>query len=176
MISAIARKYVQALIATFSMQELKTLLVFLKSLSLALRNKQIADLITSPFLSKTQKESIILACANHTNQKVQNFLKLLIASDRLMIISHIAYEIEKKVFEHNKEYIANLSSKEKFDEDTLNKIQKSLAKKLNIKLNIHQRQDSTDGIKLAVDDLGIEISFSELRFGNELKKYILKAL
>lgn len=176
MVSTIAKKYAQALIAALSTEELKTLLVFLKSLGLALKNKQIADLLTSPFLSKTQKESVMLACANHTNQKVQNFLKVLIASDRLMMVSHIAYEVEKKVFEYNKEYIANLSSKEKFDGDTLNKIQESLAKKLNVRLNIHQRQDFIDGIKLEIEDLGIEISFSEQRFGDELKKHILKAL
>lgn len=176
MTSSIAKKYARALIATFSTEELKALLLFLKSLESALNNKQITDLITSPFLSKTQKMSALLACASHTNQKIQNFLKILVASDRLMIISHIAHEIEKKVFEHNKEYIANLSSKEKFDENTIKNIQESLARKLNTKLNIHQEQNSIDGIKLAIEDLGIEISFSEQRFGDELKKHILKAL
>lgn len=176
MVSIVAKKYAQALIATFSTEELKASLSFLKSLGSALENKQITDLLTSPFLSKSQRESVILTCAKHTSQKMQNFLTILIDSGRITMISDIAHEVEKKVFEHNKEYIATLSSKEKIDESTLCKLQESLTKKLNAKLNIHQKQDSMNGIKLAVEDLGIEISFSEQRFGDDLKKHILRAL
>lgn len=108
--------------------------------------------------------------------KTQNFLKVLVDSGRVMLISYIAHEIEKKLFEHNKEFIATLSSHEAFDEGVLANLQHSLAKKLNVKLNIHQKQNMTNGVKLSVEDLGVEVSFSEKRFGQELKKHILKAL
>ncbi len=75
-----------------------------------------------------------------------------------------------------KEYAATLTAKESLDTKTLEKIQDSLAKKLGVKLSIKQRLSEVDGIKLSVEDLGIEVSFSKERFSNDLKHHILKAL
>ncbi|TLD96030.1 F0F1 ATP synthase subunit delta [Helicobacter jaachi] len=171
---SIAKKYTQALIN--SSIKLDEMLNILKDLSSSLQDKKVMSIIASPFLNKTQKEQLLLESIGNVDVKIQNFFRLLVEEDRIQLIPYIAQELEKCLLARKKEYAATLVSKEELDSKTLDKIQASLAKKLGVKLSIKQKISGTDGIRLSVEDLGIEVSFSRERFSNDLKNHILKAL
>lgn len=182
MLQIIAKKYTQALIESGC--DLETSLQVLRGVSTILKDKKSADIINSPFLSKAQKEAFLFNLLGDTgadkaksgNEKIENFFRLIAQADRILLIPLIANELEKRLLAQKKEYAATLVSKEELDTKTLEKIQTALAKKLGVKLSISQELSGVDGIKLSVEDLGIEVAFSKERFGNELKNHILKAL
>ena len=177
MLHIIAKKYTQALMD--SVNDLDEALHILKGFSLALKEKKNADLIASPFLSKTQKEQFLLESVSKIGKvdaKFENFFRLLAEADRILLIPYISSELEKRLLARKKEYAATLTSKEELDNATLEKIQTALAKKLGVKLSIKQELSGAEGIKLSVEDLGIEVSFSKERFSSDLKHHILKVL
>lgn len=174
MLYIIAKKYTQALIDSGA--DLDEALHILKGFSLVLREKKYADIIASPFLSKTQKEQFLRDNIGKVDTKLENFFRLLAEADRILLIPYISNELEKRLLANKKEYAATLTSKEELDSKTLDKIQIALAKKLGVKLSIKQKLSGIEGIKLSVEDLGMEVSFSKERFSNDLKHHILKAL
>lgn len=174
MLNIIAKKYTQALIET--MDDINETFLILKEFSSVLSEKWVADILASPFISKIQKEDLLLHSVDSSNEKLKNFLRLLAESDRILLIPHICNELEKRLLAHKREYVAVLVSKKELDNKTLESIQISLSKRLGVKLSIKQKQSDMDGIKLSVEDLGIEVAFSKERFGDDLKHHILKAL
>ena len=99
--------------------------------------------------------------------KLQNFFRLLAEADRILLIPYISNELEKRLLARKKEYAAILTTKEDLDSATLEKIQSALANKLGVKLSIKQKLSGAEGIKLSVEDLGIEVSFSKERFSRD---------
>ncbi|BAM11949.1 F0F1 ATP synthase subunit delta [Helicobacter cinaedi PAGU611] len=174
MLNIISKKYTQALMDSGC--DLDESLSILKAFSSVLKSKRVADIIASPFLSKTQKEEFLLDSLKNVDTKIQNFFRLIAQTDRILLIPYISNELEKRLLARKKEYAAVLVSKDELDNKTLERIQDSLAKKLGVKLSIKQELSGTDGIKLSVEDLGIEVSFSKDRFSSDLKNHILKAL
>ena len=174
MLNIISKKYTQALMDSGC--DLDESLSILKAFSGVLKSKRVADIIASPFLSKTQKEEFLLDSLKNVDTKIQNFFRLIAQTDRILLIPYISSELEKRLLARKKEYAAVLVSKDELDNKTLERIQDSLAKKLGVKLSIKQELSGTDGIKLSVEDLGIEVSFSKDRFSSDLKNHILKAL
>lgn len=174
MLSIISKKYTQALIDSGC--DLDEALRILKGIADVIKDKKNADIIASPFLSKAQKEQFLLDSIQGADTKIQNFFRLIAQSDRILLIPYISNELEKRLLARKKEYAAVLVGKDELDIKTLEKIQDSLAKKLGVKLSIKQELSGIDGIKLSVEDLGIEVSFSKDRFSSDLKNHILKAL
>ena len=177
MLHIVAKKYTQALMDSVS--DLDEVLHILKGFSNVLREKKNADIIASPFLSKSHKEQFLLESVSKVGKvdtKLENFFRLLAEADRILLIPYIASELEKCLLARRKEYAATLVTKEELDSATLDKIQSALAKKLGVKLSIMQELSGAEGIKLSVEDLGIEVSFSKERFSSDLKYHILKAL
>lgn len=174
MTHVIAKKYIQALID--SAVDLVEAHQILKAFALVLKDKSCADVMASPFLSRQQKEAFLLESASSANEKLQNFLRILVQADRIMLIPLMCNELEKKLLADKKEYAATLVSRDELDDKTLAMIQTALAKRLGVKLSIRQELSGVDGIRLSVEDLGIEVSFSRERFGSDLKEYVLKAL
>lgn len=172
----IAKKYTQALID--SGIDLESMLSVLKGFELVLKDKKSADIIASPFINKAQKKAFVLESVAKidSDKKITNFFALLAEADRILLIPYISHELQKRLLAQKKEYAATLTSKEELDSTTLNKIVESLAKKLGVKLSIKQELSAVDGIKLSVDDLGIEVAFSKERFSSDLKHHILQAL
>lgn len=174
MLSIIAKKYTQALIDSGS--DLHKALEILKGFSIMLKEKKNADILASPFITKAQKEQLLLTSIGKVDTKLENFFRLLAEADRILLIPYISNELEKRLLAQKREYAATLVTKEELDSKTLEKIQSALAKKLGVNLSIKQNLSGIEGIKLSVEDLGIEISFSKERFSNDLKHHILKAL
>ncbi|MDE7217534.1 MAG: hypothetical protein K2N20_05520, partial [Helicobacter sp.] len=74
-----------------------------------------------------------------------------------------------------KEYVAILSSKEAFDAATLENIKNTFAQRLNVNLALKQERSDKEGVRLVVEDLGVEVAFSQERFVSDLREHILRA-
>lgn len=172
----IAKKYTKAILESFSNNEVQEIIDILSKLNKALEDKKVAECINSPFIDKTQKEQLILSVFEKLEQKFENLLKVLVASDRICLIPEIIKGLEKKLLADKKQFVAILKIKQELDSATLQSIAKSLSTKLNANLDVRQEKASIEGIRLSVEDLGVEIAFSKERFLGDLTNHILKAI
>ncbi len=172
----IAKKYTKAILESFSNNEVQEIIDILSKLNKALEDKKVAECINSPFIDKAQKEQLILSVFDTLEQKFENLLKVLVASDRICLIPEIIKGLEKKLLADKKQFVAILKIKQELDSATLQSIAKSLSTKLNANLDVRQEKASIEGIRLSVEDLGVEIAFSKERFLGDLTNHILKAI
>lgn len=172
----IAKKYTKAILESFSNNEVQEIIDALSKLSKALEDDKVAECINSPFIDKTQKEQLILGVFDKLDKKFENLLKILVASDRICLIPEIIKGLEKKLLADKKQFVAILKIKQELDSATLQNIAKSLSTKLNANLDVRQEKAAIEGIRLSVEDLGVEIAFSKERFLGDLTNHILKAI
>ena len=112
---------------------------------------------------------------NNFNKKFANFIKVLAEHKRLDLFEELYNELSSYLATLNKEYIAQLIVGESYNEDVLKEIENKFSKKLGVNLLLKQQIVANSGIKLIVEDLGVEVSFSQEKFVNDLKSHILKA-
>ncbi|WP_394958532.1 F0F1 ATP synthase subunit delta [uncultured Helicobacter sp.] len=176
MMDLVAKKYTKAILGSFSTQEIEEVITLLSMLSKTFEDKAVRDFIHSPFIEKGKKEELLLSVFGKCEVKFENLIKLLVRSDRISAIPSIIKTLEKNILADKKQYVAVLRIKEELDSTTLQNIAKSLSSRLNVSLDVRQEKAAIDGIRLSVEDLGVEISFSKERFFTDLTNHILKAI
>lgn len=173
----IAKRYIKALVKGNSQEDLKAFQATLQVLASAYEIPKFRDIAESPYLDVKQKESFILEqiLENKANAKMTNFIKILALHNRLDIFQELYIELSSEIASHNKEYLAKLIVSESYDNALLKEIEQKFSQKLGVNLLVEQQVVSESGIKLVVEDLGVEVSFSQEKFINDLKNHILRA-
>lgn len=173
----IAKRYIKALASVVSQKELEEIVLFLGKLAGANSISKFRDIIESPYVSTAQKVDFILkrVLDNSANAKFSNFIKVLAEHNRLDLFEELYSGLSSHLATLNKEYIAQLIVNEGYDESVLKEIESKFSKKLGVNLLLKQQVVASVGIKLVVEDLGVEVSFSQEKFVNDLRNHILKA-
>ncbi|WP_281527057.1 F0F1 ATP synthase subunit delta, partial [Campylobacter avium] len=104
------------------------------------------------------------------------FLKILLHNSRLALIPDIVLELKRQKALKEQIYSGIVYSKDSIEASKIKKLEESLSKKfaVNIKLDNKTAQDS--GVKISLDELGYEISFSMQTFKTKISDYILKTI
>lgn len=179
MVEIIAKKYSKAIVEDIGFAELESFLKNFKKLAEPFYVKEFLDIVNSPCISKDEKQDFLLQFADkkYTNfEKIKNFVRLLAENNRLNVIPSICELLQTNIDEQNNSYIGILYLNKEADSVSIDKIKKNLSERLNIDLDIQQRIVDIEGIKLTIEDLDVEVSFSKEYFLNELKSHILKAI
>ncbi|EES89584.1 F0F1 ATP synthase subunit delta [Helicobacter canadensis] len=173
----IAKRYIKAFSKDAVKSELEKDLEFLSTLANAYQISKFKEIVESPYVDISKKVEFILQVIleNKTTQRFSNFIKVLAEHKRLNLFQELYAELFSYIAFLNKEYVANLRVSEKYDEVVLNDIQSQFSKKLGVNLILKQEIVQEIGIKLIVEDLGIEISFSQEKFIQDLRNHIIKA-
>ena len=172
MIDLVVYKYVDAL---FSKQnELNGIKSSLNNLAKAFEDKKFCEIIDSYEIAKEKKVELLLSLTD--NKYVQNLIKLLAIKNRLNLIPQIASALNKKINIANNIYDGVVYSKEPLNKDELNEINEKFSKKFQIKLNLTNISGDYEGIKVSIEDLGVEVGFSKSLIQSQLKEFILKAV
>ena len=171
----VARRYVKALVQSFGGQEIASLLQTLQKVRSAFADEKFCEIIAAPYVSDLRKVELVLQIVESSDSKIQHLIRLLGEKNRFAFIPEICAELEATLAAMNKEYVAVLSSKETFDEATLENIKNTFAKKLNVNLALKHEHSDTEGVRLVVEDLGVEVAFSQERFVSDLREHILRA-
>ncbi|TLD85905.1 F0F1 ATP synthase subunit delta [Helicobacter sp. MIT 05-5294] len=173
----IAKRYVKALAKSASEAELKEIVESLGKLAGAYKVAKFKEIVESPYVEQKQKVDFVLGniLDNHFSAKFSNFIKVLSEHKRLDLFEELYKELSSHLATLNKEYIAQLIVGESYDETLLKEIESKFSKKLGVNLLLKQQVVANAGVRLVVEDLGVEISFSQEKFANDLRNYILKA-
>ncbi|MSN96635.1 F0F1 ATP synthase subunit delta [Campylobacter sp. FMV-PI01] len=172
----IAKRYVKALMEQFNEDELKNAILNLENISLAFDNDKFRIIINSPVVDDFKKFEFILMFIKHPFVKFENFIKLLMENKRLVFIPEIYKRIRIEMATLNGEYFGEISSKENLNSEEIRKIEDIFSKKFNAKISLKQNTKEYNGIKISLEELGVEISFSIDRLRQDMNEYILKAI
>ncbi len=176
MSSVIAKKYVKALISSLDDKALVSTLGNLKTIVPSFANKKFNEILGSHNITNSQREAFILSLFKNPDEKFTNFLKILNANGRLSDIPAITHELSKQISLKNNEYEGLLISNFKVDKADIKEIEENISKKLDATIKLTNKVSENSGIKVEVESLGVEVSFSSDRLKSQMTEHILKTL
>jgi F-type H+-transporting ATPase subunit delta len=176
MSNLVAKRYVKALLIEKNNDEAISIYNDIKTLSSAFTNEKFLSIITSSDIAGDRKVELLNSFLENSNKSIENLLKLLASNKRLNIIPNIADELKKQIAVLSKNYEGVVYASTELNESDLISIQEKFAKKFDITLALTQDVCDYDGIKVDIEGLGVEISFSKERLKAQMIEHILKAV
>lgn len=176
MSGAIAKKYVNALMSSCNNQELADVSSSLEQLQDAFKIEKFNHIILSPDVAAQAKEDLVLSLAQNGSAKFQNFIKLLNTNDRLSLIPLIVKELKYQSALKNNTFEGTIFANFAVSKAQIAKLEENFSKKFNATIKLNAHKETYPGIKVELDDLGIEVSFSLERLKAQMVEHILKAI
>ena len=176
MIDNTAKKYVKALIESYKKDELEGVLEIFKALSSAFDTAKFNDIINSPAIKDSAKVDLILSFIKKPDEKISNLIKLLAKNRRINLIPQIFEGLRNTIAAQNNEYHGKVYSSSQIEKSKIKELETQISKKFNANIKLEPVVTNYNGVKIDVEDLGFEISFSIDRLKNKMSEYILKAI
>ena len=131
----------------------------------------------NPNVAKSQKLDILLDATKSVESKELNsFINLLVEQNRINVIPALSKVIKKEIAKINNSYSGVVYSNNDIEQTTLNELSSEISKKIDSNITLSFVKNDFDGIKMKVEDLGIEIDFSKSRINTQIIEHILKAI
>jgi len=173
----IAKKYVQGLYKALDAKSLEAAAEALEALSEALTKDNVAMILNAPDVTKEQKTDILTSAIKDAKSKeLENLIKLLVENKRIELISEIAVVLRKLIANEQRKFSGLVYSDSDIDSKVLEELGNGLGKKFNSTITLSYVKSDFDGIRVDVEDLGVEISFSKSRINKQIVEHILKAI
>ncbi|GIT98286.1 F0F1 ATP synthase subunit delta [Sulfurovum sp. TSL1] len=170
----IAKRYAKALSSVT--KDLSGVLEVLNVLSEVVSSTEIKSTLTSPIISSEDKTGMILSALNDTDATLVNFIKILGENGRLDLIPAITKVLNSDQQRASNEYEGVLKSASSLDEAAVADLEATLKKYTGSMIKLTQEKSDFDGVRVSVDDLGIEVNFSKQRVKEQLIDFIKKSL
>ena len=170
----IAKRYAKALSSVS--KDLPGILEVLNVLSEVVSSAEIKSTLTSPIISSENKTAMILSALGESDVALVNFIKILGENGRLDLIPAITKVLNSDQQRVSNEYEGVLKSASSLDEATLANLEETLKKYTGSTIKLTQEKSDLDGLRVSVDDLGIEVNFSKQRVKEQLIDFIKKSL
>jgi len=173
----IAKRYVKAIKDSVDIESMQNMTSIFSALAESFSNEKFIKIINNPDISKDQKSEILLAAVKSANSKdVENLIKLLAEHNRFSVIPAIAEVMRKDIALTSKKYNGTVYSDSDIDAKVIEDLSSGLGKKFDSTISLELVKDDFNGIKVDVQDLGVEISFSKSRINNQIIEHIVKAI
>ena len=170
-----AKRYVKALIEARDSQVISNISDSLNTISSAFNDEKFVSIISSPEVANCTKVDFIVSLVTY-DEVLKNFIKLLAEKRRLSLLPFIANELSTQIAKMNNNYVGVVYTNLELSSDYVTSIEEQFSRKFDVKLSLSQKVCDYDGIKVDIDGLGVEISFSKERLKSQLIDYILKAV
>ncbi len=173
----VVKRYAKALleIKDISLEELINQLGLLSEV--IEKNNEIKEFLNSPIVNKNIKLEVLLdAVDGKINNIVINLLKVMAQKDRLALLPNLLVELKKEIQSLEKKYTGVIESNEELDKSLILKLEKKFSNYSGAEVKLNFNKSDIDGIKVEVDDLGLELNFSKRSVKEALLNNILKAL
>jgi len=173
----IAKKYARALMESGDEAALSSRMEQLEAIAAALNEEAVRNVILSPLVDPKQKADWIVDSLDGKDDPVLiRLIELMARKKRLELIpemvSMIAFERKKA----SNRFEGTIYSDETLSADAVKKLETSLEKYSGAVIALDQVQNDQPGLKVEVEDLGIELSFSRDKVKRALIDHIQKAL
>jgi len=173
----VAKRYIKAIVDGSSISDIQSMAAVFSSLAISFKDEKFLNIIDNPNVSSSDKESILLEGVKSANsEKINNFVKLIVENKRINIIPAIAEGMRKDLASTTKTYEGTVYSDSDIDDKVISELSSGLSKKFDSKITLTYIKNDFNGIKVDVEDLGIEINFSKTRINNQMIEHIIKAI
>lgn len=170
----IAKRYAKALSSVS--KDLSGVLEVLNVLSEVVSSTEIKSTLTSPIISSEDKTEMILSALSESDETLVNFIKILGENGRLDLIPAITKVLNSDQQRASNSYEGVLKSTSSLDEAAVADLEATLKKYTGSMIRLTQEKSDFDGVRVSVDDLGIEVNFSKQRVKEQLIDFIKKSL
>lgn len=171
----IAKRYAQALSAVSKDMAADT--AMLNTLSEVISSKAVMTALRSPIIEAEKKTEMVLkSLGDSANAAMKNFIKILGENKRLDLIPVIAKVLNKELQKESNQYEGIVKSANALEAAALTDLEETLQKYTGAEVNLTQEKSDLDGLRVTVDDLGIEVNFSKQRVKEQLIDFIKKSL
>ena len=171
----IAKRYATALSSVS--KDIKGVAAVLNVLTEAVSAEEVRTALTSPIVPAEKKTEMILSTlGNEADATLVNFIKILGENKRLDLIPAITKVLNSDLQKESNKYEGVLKSSKKLAKEELSKLEKTLEKYTGSTIKLKQEKTDLDGLRVSVDDLGIEVNFSKQRVKEQLIDFIKKSL
>lgn len=171
----IAKRYAKALSSVS--KDIKSIVDVLNVLAEAISSDEVKTALTSPIVSAGEKTEMILSVlGKNADATLVNFIKILGENGRLELIPAIAKELNADLQKESNQYEGVLKSKETLGDNELSRLEATLKKHTGSTIKLTQEKTDLDGLRVSVDDLGIEVNFSKQRVKEQLIDFIKRSL
>ena len=171
----IAKRYAKALSSVS--KDIGNVASILNTLSIAIDEEKVKKVLLSPIVPSEKKTEMILSTlGNNADATLVNFIKILGENKRLDLIPAITKVLNADLQKESNEYEGILKSKETLDDATLSNLESTLKKYTGSSIKLTQEKSNLEGLRVSVDDLGIEVNFSKQRVKEQLIDFIKKSL
>ncbi|WP_457605662.1 F0F1 ATP synthase subunit delta [Nitratifractor sp.] len=173
----IAKRYAKALMEVASAEELKASLTALRAIQKSLEEKELAEIVASPLVSGEEKFSLVVEpLKGKLPEKLFNLLHLMSEKGRLNLLPTLAEILSFELKREENRYEGIVEADEALSEKELKRIAKVLKHYSGAEVQLKQVSESGDGLYVAVEDLGLELSISKSRIKADLLDFIQRAL
>jgi len=172
----IAKRYVNALSEVATSEQKTEYSEVLNTIAELLKEEKMVERLTSPLISSADKTAFVLEGIKGADSNLENFIKILGENDRLNLIPTIAKTLNQELQKESNEYEGVVTSSNALSEADLEDLQNSLKTYTGSTIKLTQTQSDIEGIRVAVEDLGIEVNFSKQRVKEQLIDFITKSL
>ena len=173
----IAKRYLKAIKQRSNSESMQDIALIFSVLAESFNNERFNQIINNPDVSKNQKSEILLAGVKSAGSKdVENLIKLLVEHNRISIIPAIAEIMRKDIAKTNKSYSGIVYSDSDIDAKVIEGLSNGLGNRFDSKISLKFIKNDFNGIKVDVEDLGVEISFSKSRINSQIIEHIAKAI
>jgi len=170
----IAKRYAQALSSVS--KDLPGSLEVLNLLSEAISTPEIKSTLGSPIISGDDKTAMILSAMSDDDSTLVNFIKVLGEKGRLDLIPAITKVLNTDQQRVSNKYEGVVKSASSLGDAELANLEETLKKYTGSTIKLTQEKSDLEGVRVAVDDLGIEVNFSKQRVKEQLIDFIKKSL
>jgi F-type H+-transporting ATPase subunit delta len=174
----IAKRYVNALVDSTTKKQRADFSIILLGLADVFSDAIVSEKLASPLISNEQKTAMVVeGLGEEENVKLINFVKIIGENGRLDILPVIAKVLKQAIQIETNKYEGVVTSSTKLKAAELKELEESLAKYTNgASIKLTQEISDLEGIKVSVEDLGIEVNFSKQRVKEQLIDFITKSL
>lgn len=173
----VAKRYIKAIESLTDLEAFENIAYIFEGLAESLSDSKVKSVIESPYVDRKEKRSLLLDCVKSANSKeVNNLISLLVEKDRINVIPAIAHEMKKIIADDKKTYSGTIYSNSDIDASTIQSISGGLSKRVDANIELNFVKTDFNGIKVDVEDLGLEINLSKDRLNSQLINHILKAI
>jgi F-type H+-transporting ATPase subunit delta len=177
MSSLVAKKYVKAILDLDGIP-LSEVVETLNSLGEVIESdERVKELLNSPLVSSSQKLSFLIEpLRDRLDKRVVNLLSLMAEKKRLNLIPEVAKLLRQEVQFNSNSFKGLVESNERVDASLIKKLEDKLSKYSGADISLEFKESNLDGVKVEVEDLGLELSFSKEAVRKALFEHIKKAL
>lgn len=173
----IAKRYIKAMTSGSDTASIQNMTDIFSVLAEAFKDDKFLQVIENPNVSANDKSEILLESVKSAgSSQVENLIKLLVENKRINIIPAIAKELKKDLSASTKTYEGIVYSNSEIDAKTMQELSDGLSKKFDATIALVFVKSDFNGIKVDVEDLGVEIDFSKSRINSQMIEHIVKAI